>query len=123
VIAPTKSDDLLPQQDRNFVEDFLSGHDIRFPVAVQVRNSYPSKTKACGKILCIVKGPVAVSIEDCHCGKCVNDDQLELAIIVYVSDQDYRRIRGIDGNLLRKLQGHQRRWTESALFFPEPIST
>jgi len=67
MIAPSNTEELLAQQDRDFVEEFISGHDIQCAVAVYVRNGQRSKAKACGKILRILKSPIAVSMEDRHC--------------------------------------------------------
>ena len=59
--------DLLPQQNRDLVKDFISGDDIQRAVAVYVRNRQRSKSKSRRKVLRTLKGPIAVSIEHGHC--------------------------------------------------------
>ena len=57
-VAPSNSAVLLQQQNRDFVEEFIDGHDIRFPIAVYVRNGQRSKTNACRKVLRLISPKV-----------------------------------------------------------------
>jgi hypothetical protein len=59
-----KIGELLAQQHRDFVEEFVSGHNIRFAISVYIRDGQPSKTKTRGKVLGILKRPGPVSIEN-----------------------------------------------------------
>jgi hypothetical protein len=102
-VAPSNLEELLPKQNRDLVEQFISGHDIRCAVAVYVGHGQRPKTKPCGKILRVLKSPITVSIEHRHGRKGVSYDQIELSIIVGVSRQDHRWSPGIEGKLPRGL--------------------